>query len=332
MSFYTILTNIGKSKLAYAQANNILLSWAELAVGDSGGEYYQPGESQTSLVNETWRGAINKLYQDAEVSNRIVIEIAIPADIGGFYIREAGLFDNDGNLIAVSKIPESYKPLQMEGATRDFYIKMIIEVSSVEQISLIIDPSVCLATREYIDRDHNNSALAHYRKIDADKVDGFDAGNEENQLAISNNTLCKNLNADMVDGYHAGNDAGKLLIIGEDGKVPDANLKHYSLDSHNHDVLDLENSLKLHGTHNMRIYSGINAGTTTYVYPPEGFSMGNLLAFICSIREIYYAGAVDDNDSLYCYYSTDTEKITITCYNTEQRWTPAANWLAVWRK
>lgn len=332
MSFNTILTNTGKSKLAQAQANNAMLALIELAVGDSGGEYYQPSETQISLINETWRGNINKLYQDVEVPSRIIIEIAIPADVGGFYIREAGIFDSDGDLIAISKIPESYKPQQIEGATRDFYIKMIIEISSVEHISLIIDPAVCLATREYIDQDHNNSLDAHYRKIDADKVDGYHAGNAENQLAISNEIICEKLNADMVDGYHAGNEAGKLLIIGPDNKVPDSNLKSYALDNHNHDVLALTNALKLNGTHNMKIHSGANAGTTTYVYPPEGFSMEHLIAFICSIREIYYAGDVDGNDSLYCYYSTDTAKITITCYNTEQRWTPAANWLAVWRK
>lgn len=332
MSFNTILTNVGKSKLAQAQANNTMVSLIELAVGDSGSEYYEPSEAQTSLVNEVWRGSINKLYQDTDISNRIIIEIAIPADVGGFYIREAGIFDSDGDLIAVSKIPESYKPQQSEGATRDFYIKMIIEISSVESISLIIDPAVCLATRDYIDSKHNNDTEAHFRKIDADKVDGYHAGNDENQLAISNNNLCQKMNADMVDGYHAGNEAGKLLIIGDDGKVPDANLKKYALDNHNHDVLTLTNALNLHGYHNMKIHSGVNAGTTTYVYPPEGFCMDHLVAFICSIREIYFSGDVDSNDSLYCLSATDTAKITITCYNTEQRWTPAANWLAIWRK
>jgi phage-related tail fiber protein len=332
MSFNTLLTNTGKSKLAQAQANNTAVSLIELAVGDSGGEYYEPSETQTSLVNEVWRGSINKLYQDIEVPSRIILEIAIPADTGGFYIREAGIFDTNGDLIAISKIPESYKPQQSEGATRDFYIKMIIEISSVEHISLIIDPAVCLATRAYIDTEHNNSADAHYRKIDADKVDGFHAGNKENQLAISNQTLCEKLNADMLDGYHAGNIADHLLILNKEGKVPDSNLKNYALNDHKHDVLALENALKLHGTHNMKIHSGVNAGTTTYVYPPEGFAMEHLTAFICSIREIYFAGDVNADDNLYCYWTTDSSKIIITCYNTEQRSTPAANWLAVWRK
>lgn len=80
------------------------------------------------------------------------------------------------------------------------------------------------------------------------------------------------------------------------------------------------------------VTSGANTGTTTYVYPPSGYTMSNLAAFIPSIRTIHFNGKVDNNDSMYCYWGRDANRITITCYNSEQRANPQANWLAVWRK
>lgn len=80
------------------------------------------------------------------------------------------------------------------------------------------------------------------------------------------------------------------------------------------------------------ITCGATTGTTTYVYPPSGYSMFNLVAFIPSIRVIHYNGDVDRNDSMYCYYGYESSRISITCYNSEQRANPQANWLAVWRK
>jgi len=82
----------------------------------------------------------------------------------------------------------------------------------------------------------------------------------------------------------------------------------------------------------MQIESGFNEGTTSYVYPPDGFTMSDLLAFIPSIRTIYFNGDVNYDDSLYCYWEKDSVKVTITCYNSEQRYTPTVNWLAIWRK
>lgn len=80
------------------------------------------------------------------------------------------------------------------------------------------------------------------------------------------------------------------------------------------------------------ITCGATTGTTTYVYPPSGYSMSNLVAFIPSIRTIHYNGDVDNNDSMYCYWGKESSRVKITCYNTEQRANPQANWLAVWRK
>ena len=80
------------------------------------------------------------------------------------------------------------------------------------------------------------------------------------------------------------------------------------------------------------VTSGANTGTVTYVYPPGGYSMGNLVAFIPSVRTLHYSGDVNGDDSTYCYYGYEASRISITCYNSEQRANPACNWLAVWRK
>lgn len=164
MEFITIVTDTGILKLAEAQANNLPLNLTHLAVGDSGGEYYEPSKAQTALINENWRGTINRIYQDEEYPDRLVIEVAISNETGGFYIREAGIFDADGDLFAVANIPETYKPDLSEGSTRDLYIKLVLQISSIDNIELILDPSVVIATREYVDSNHNNDPNAHQNR------------------------------------------------------------------------------------------------------------------------------------------------------------------------
>jgi len=99
------------------------------------------------------------------------------------------------------------------------------------------------------------------------------------------------------------------------------------------DTVDgLHASTFLKASHQFVTTCGATTGTTTYVYPPSGYSMSNLVAFIPSIRTIHYNGDVDNNDSMYCYWGKENSRIKVTCYNTEQRANPQANWLAVWRK
>lgn len=176
--FYTILTAIGKSKLANAQATGTTVNLTELAVGDSNGAYYNPSEDQTALVNEVWRGSINQIYVDSQNSNWVVIEAVIPTDQGGFYIREVGVFDDAGDLIAIGKYPETYKPALDSGSGKDLYIRMILEISNVSDVTLKIDPAIVLATRKYVDdelNDHNNDPNAHDGLINADTVDNYHA-------------------------------------------------------------------------------------------------------------------------------------------------------------
>lgn len=332
MDFYTILTNNGKNRIVRSHANSTALHLTNFAVGDGGDGYYDPDINQTALINETYRGSISKIYVDPNYENRLIIECAIPSESGGYYIREIGIFDSNKNLFAIGRIPESYKPFEDEGSTRDFYIKVVLEVDNLEDRQLIIDSNVSVVSYDYLENIHNLDPNAHYRLIDADKVDGFHAGNEENKVPVSNGSVNQNLNADLIDGHHAGNEANTVLILDNDGLVPENNLKPYSPKEHTHPISEIITNETIHTFENMQIISGYNVGTTTYVYPPDGFTMKDLLAFIPSARVIHFSGDVNYDDSFYCYWAAEEKRITVTCYNTEQRANPQVNWLAIWRK
>ncbi|MHA6912986.1 phage tail protein [Ralstonia pseudosolanacearum] len=150
--FFTILTAVGRNKLAAAVAAGTQLALTQMAVGDGdNGAYYNPIEGQTALKHEVWRGAINHLYVDPNNANWIVAELVIPDDVGGWYIREVGLFDSAGALFAVGKYPESYKPILSSGSNKQLYVRMIMEVSNTSAVTLLVDPSVVLANRQYVD-------------------------------------------------------------------------------------------------------------------------------------------------------------------------------------
>lgn len=150
--FFTILTATGRNKLAAATATGTALTLTQMAVGDGdNGAYYSPAEAQTTLKHEVWRGAINHLAVDANNPNWIVAELVIPDNVGGFYIREVGLFDSTGAMIAVGKFPESYKPTLAAGSNKQLYVRMILDVSNTSAVTLLVDPSVVLATRQYCD-------------------------------------------------------------------------------------------------------------------------------------------------------------------------------------
>lgn len=332
MEFFTLLTDKGKERIVEAQARGEALKITSYAVGDGGDGYHAPVPSQMQLVNEKHRDNISRIMIDPNYKNRLIVECIVPPKIGGFYIRELGLFDESRNLIAAAIIPESYKPVEDEGSTRDFFIKIIVEVENIDNVELVIDPTTAIASMDYIDNNHNKDVKAHYRLLDADKVDGYDAGNSVNQIPVSNAELCETLNADLLDGHHAGNEADNVLILDGDGLVPENNLKPYADKKHIHKLHDVAGSESAHTFDNMCIHSGTNTGTTTYVYPPQGFAMSDLMAFLPSINTIHFNGSVDNNDSLYCYWAKETNRVAITCYNTEQRWTPNVNWIAIWRK
>ncbi|EHG6164150.1 phage tail protein [Escherichia coli] len=149
--FYTLLTDIGAAKLASAAALGVPLKITHMAVGDGGGTLPTPDAKQTGLVNEKRRAALNMLYIDPQNSSQIIAEQVIPENEGGWWIREVGLFDESGALIAVGNCPESYKPQLAEGSGRTQTVRMVLITSSTDNITLKIDPAVVLATRKYVD-------------------------------------------------------------------------------------------------------------------------------------------------------------------------------------
>ncbi|EGK3904528.1 phage tail protein [Escherichia coli] len=148
--FYTLLTDIGAAKLASAAALGVPLKITHMAVGDGGGTLPTPDAKQTALVNEKRRAALNMLYIDPQNSSQIIAEQVIPENEGGWWIREVGLFDESGALIAVGNCPESYKPQLAEGSGRTQTVRMVLITSSTDNITLKIDPAVVLATRKYV--------------------------------------------------------------------------------------------------------------------------------------------------------------------------------------
>lgn len=149
--FYTLLTDIGAAKLASAAALGVPLKITQMAVGDGGGALPTPSAQQTALVAEKRRAALNMLYIDPQNSSQIIAEQVIPETEGGWWIREVGLFDDTGALIAVGNCPESYKPQLAEGSGRTQTVRMVLITSSTDNITLKVDPAVVLATRKYVD-------------------------------------------------------------------------------------------------------------------------------------------------------------------------------------
>lgn len=149
--FYTLLTEIGAAKLASSAALGVPLKITQMAVGDGGGVLPTPSAQQTRLVAEKRRADLNMLYIDPQNSSQIIAEQVIPETEGGWWIREVGLFDETGALIAVGNCPESYKPQLAEGSGRTQTVRMVLITSSTENVTLKIDPAVVLATRKYVD-------------------------------------------------------------------------------------------------------------------------------------------------------------------------------------
>ncbi|EPP0272609.1 phage tail protein, partial [Salmonella enterica subsp. enterica] len=150
--FKTVITTAGAAKLAAATVpGGKKINLNVMAVGDGGGKLPVPDAGQTQLVNEVWRHTLNKISQDNRYSNYIVAELVIPPEVGGFWMRELGLYDDEGTLIAVANMAESYKPELAEGSGRAQTCRMVIIVSSVGSVELSIDSTMVMATQDYVD-------------------------------------------------------------------------------------------------------------------------------------------------------------------------------------
>ena len=141
--FYSIITKKGFKLITEAIANETKINLEYIAVGDSNGDYYEPNEEQTTLVNEKYRARISEVTE-------LVAKAQIPNDVGGFYIREIGVLDNQNNLILIAKQPETYKPIISQGSAKELWIKVIIQAINSEVLELKVDTSIQTATVELV--------------------------------------------------------------------------------------------------------------------------------------------------------------------------------------
>ncbi|MFP5617214.1 phage tail protein [Enterobacter kobei] len=152
VKFKTVITKAGAIKLAAATIpNGKKVNLTVMAVGDGGGALPTPDPNQTKLVREVWRNTLNKISQDNKNKNYVVAELVIPPETGGFWMREMGLYDDTGTLIAVGNMAESYKPALAEGSGRAQTVRMVIMVSDIESVELTIDTTTVMATQDYVD-------------------------------------------------------------------------------------------------------------------------------------------------------------------------------------
>ncbi|EAW9678454.1 phage tail protein [Salmonella enterica] len=152
VKYKTVITKAGAIKLAAATVpNGKKVNFTAMAIGDGGGTLPVPDANQTKLVNEVWRYKLNKISQDNKHQNYVVAELLIPPETGGFWMREMGLYDDTGTMIAVGNMAESYKPKLEEGSGRAQTVRMVIMVSDIESVELTIDTSTVMATQDYVD-------------------------------------------------------------------------------------------------------------------------------------------------------------------------------------
>lgn len=158
--FYTILTKHGKNEVAIATQRGTKVDFKYLALGDGRGNYQNPTENDLKLVREVYRGVIANVSIDTINRNWVKMSMIIPANVGGFMIREVGIFDNNNKMLAIGKYPETYKPIIQHGSSKDLTINMIMEVANAGVVKMEIDPYVVIATKRDI-VDHSLEDLPH---------------------------------------------------------------------------------------------------------------------------------------------------------------------------
>jgi phage-related tail fiber protein len=149
--YYTLLTNAGIAYETACKATGTPIKLSQISVGDGGGAVYNPAATATALKREVWRGPLNALFQDENNPSWLLAEVTIPPEVGGWYVREAGIWTDTGILYAIVKYPESFKPvLATSGSGKEFYIRSIFETSNAALVTLLIDDAVVKATRAWV--------------------------------------------------------------------------------------------------------------------------------------------------------------------------------------
>ncbi|MDO5058769.1 MAG: phage tail protein [Neisseria sp.] len=195
--YFTLITRQGAAKLARAAAMGTRLNLTEMAVGDGGGKAVTPSENAAALTREVYRGGINHLETDPDNAAQIIAELLIAEDTGNFTVREVGLFDEAGDLIAVGNLPDTYKPVAASGSARSQLIRMVIHIGNAANVTLKIDPSVIIATRDFVENSVAKAAFpvsstAELRRLNQPKA-----------------------RAVILAGYHAGSTLGGGIFVAD---------------------------------------------------------------------------------------------------------------------
>ncbi|WP_107841222.1 phage tail protein [Metasolibacillus meyeri] len=215
----TIITEVGLAKIANAQVTQQKIGLEYIALGDGNGAHYVPKQNQSTLINEVWRGPVASVTIDSANDNRIIIDGVIPAEAGGFTIREVGIFDDQNQLIAVGQYPEKYKPQLSEGVSEETVIHFVIETNNADVVKLAIDPTIIIASRSYVD----GKIAAHTNPA---KTDAHQIGNIEG-LAEALSGI-----GDAQQGIESHiSDTSKHLQVGERDKINNAQLYKLTRDN-----------------------------------------------------------------------------------------------------
>ncbi len=202
--FYSILTNIGKAKVANSIGLGTKINFAKMKVGDGEGSYYEPAENQTDLKNVVWEGNINHVTVDEKNPNWIHIEVMIPSTVGGFTIREYGAFDDENNLIGICKCAETYKPVIADGSTKELLLDLILCVVNTDTVELKIDPTIIFAKKGEVEQLRTD--IEAQLKDIAKKTDKF-TEDFNGKLLYNNNkvgaTKAKELELETIPGMNA---------------------------------------------------------------------------------------------------------------------------------
>jgi phage-related tail fiber protein len=246
--YYTLLTNAGIAYETACKAAGIPIKLSQISVGDGGGAVYNPAATATALKREVWRGPLNALFQDEKNPSWLLAEVTIPPEVGGWYVREAGLWTDTGILYAIVKYPESFKPvLATSGSGKEFYIRSIFETSNAALVTLLIDDTVVKATRAWVmsylaeelgkldgKQSVRVAATANVVLNGAQQIDGV-AVVAGDRVLLSNQTLAKDnglwvvANGDWVRASDASTSAKvtpALTVMVEEGTVNGDSLWH----------------------------------------------------------------------------------------------------------
>ncbi|EOT7247493.1 phage tail protein [Escherichia coli] len=285
--FKTVITTAGAAKLAAATVpGGKKVNLSAMAVGDGNGKLPVPDAGQTKLVHEVWRHALNKVSVDNKNKNYIVAELIVPPEVGGFWMRELGLYDDAGTLIAVSNMAESYKPELAEGSGRAQTCRMVIILSNVASVELSIDASTVMATQDYVDdkiAEHEQSR----RHPDATLTEkGF------TQLSSATNSTSEKLAATPKAVKAANDNANSRLAKNQNGA--DIQDKSAFLDNvgvtsltfmKNNGEMPLDADLNTFGP--VKAYSGIwSKATSTNATLEKNFPEDNAVG----VLEVFAAG------------------------------------------